>query len=52
MKTMRRGLFALTAAACAWLAGCGVGTYHIPTVEPVVKPEPEEDMFGDMDLES
>ena len=33
-----------TASACL-LAACGVGTYHIPDVPPVVKPEPEKDMF-------
>jgi hypothetical protein len=33
------------------LAGCGVGPYHVPDVPPVVLPEPEEDLFADLDME-
>lgn len=41
----------LTALASALLAaGCSVGTYNIPNVAPVVMPEPEEDMFADLDF--
>jgi hypothetical protein len=36
--------------ATALLAGCGVGPYHIPDVPPVVMPEPEEDLFADLDM--
>jgi hypothetical protein len=38
-------------AASVGSVGCGVGTYHIPDVAPVVTPEPEEDIFGDLDFD-
>jgi hypothetical protein len=44
-------LTALSLASASLFAGCGVGPYHIPNVAPVVMPEPEEDLFADIDFE-
>jgi hypothetical protein len=43
-------LMALSLSAAGSLAGCSVGAYHIPDVPPVVMPEPEEDMFADLEM--
>lgn len=48
MMTVRQ---ALVAASCILVVGCGVGPYHIPNVEPVVKPPPEEDIFAELGME-
>ena len=42
---MKGALIALSLLA---LDGCGVGTYRIPNVEPVVKPKPEDDLLSDI----
>jgi hypothetical protein len=46
MKTSRSVLGALLLGGL-FLGGCGVGTYNIPNVEPVVKPKPEDDLLAD-----
>ena len=51
MKTVGM-LSALILATVACLGGCGVGTYHTPDVAPVVMPEPEEDIFADLDFDT
>jgi microcystin-dependent protein len=43
MKTTRWILGAALLGSLWALGGCGVGTYQIPNVEPVVKPKPDDD---------
>jgi hypothetical protein len=50
-RMKKLGTFAgIALAVAAFAAGCGVGPYHIPKVDPVVMPEPEEDLFADLDF--
>lgn len=48
MNTFGYRLSALLVSLVA-LPACGVGTYHIAKVDPVVMPEPEEDLFADIE---
>jgi hypothetical protein len=49
MKRTRTVLGVAFAASFLSLVGCGQGTYHIPAVEPVVKPKPgSDDLLADI----
>ena len=49
MKTTRWILGASLLGSLWAIEGCGVGTYQIPNVEPVVKPKPEDDLLDDIE---